>query len=196
MTETVRLGGGLAITQHTAADGDTEHEAVRNALCVPTHRYRYPKVPGFDPIEFTPPLSDTVYGDGKALLEITTINDGPRYWIVRIDSSWVLDTEYGTPEEAFDVRGAIEHIAENLVLEFLSADADDYMSDTPCGSCDGSGCVTCAGTGCLLDFEGRGLNGEGGMPGFPAIDLSTGYSWSRIKVPPELEAAGAFAPTP
>ncbi len=64
--------------------------------------------------EFTPVLLGKVYGDGQQLLKLFPINERPRYWIVRIDSSCdrdqlcedllddiyeAIDEQFGTPPE-------------------------------------------------------------------------------------------------
>lgn len=36
----------------------------------------------------TPALVDKVFGDGRKLMWLTTINNRPNYWVVRVDSSW------------------------------------------------------------------------------------------------------------
>ncbi len=41
-----------------------------------------------DAINFVPRLLPTIYGDGRALFTIATINQRPAYWIIRACSTW------------------------------------------------------------------------------------------------------------
>lgn len=43
--------------------------------------------------EFTPFLLNKVHGDGQQLLLLFPINERPRYWVVRVDSSCTRDDE-------------------------------------------------------------------------------------------------------
>ena len=99
-------GLGAALRQ-VAAD-DSGHEALRARLSVPTTRYLW--VPE-DAITFTPPLSDAIYGDGRALLCLTTLYDRPACWFVRVDSRWAED-------DCTDIYEYADLITANLALEF------------------------------------------------------------------------------
>lgn len=60
--------------------------------------------------EFTPALLDKKYGDGKRLLQLFPINERPRYWVVRVDSSFE-----DRSDEFFDMLGDIyEEIDEQF----------------------------------------------------------------------------------
>lgn len=62
---------------------------------------------------FTPALLNTVFGDGKKLVQLFPINERPRYWVIRVDSSCdsdsfhdicddvcdAIDEQFGTPDE-------------------------------------------------------------------------------------------------
>ncbi len=151
---------GLDIAHRVAGPEDKVHRRLREAVSVPVRRHLW--VPE-DAVEFTPALSDVVYGDGRALLAITTIHDRPRYWLVRIDSSWPLWLDPGLPggddEEMADY---CEHITENLRLEFGDGeprwDEDEWEDEE--------------------DPVAR----EYGLP-YPSIDLRDGYSWRRESWP-------------
>lgn len=52
-----------------------------------------------DAISFVPYLLPTIYGDGRALFTIGTINQRPAYWIIRACSTW------GTGSDTGDARG-------------------------------------------------------------------------------------------
>jgi len=46
---------------------------------------------------FTPRLLGPVFGDGKQLIRMTSINTRPAFWVVRIDSSWNLGNTDNPP---------------------------------------------------------------------------------------------------
>lgn len=123
-------------------------------------------------ITFRPPLSNVVYGDGKALLAVTTIQDRPAYWTVRVDSAWVLSSRDRKPDGAFDIDQIIVTIMDNLALEFGDSTPERYIVsyDELCPECEGGGCFDCHGTGNLLEDE---------VPDYPAINMQDGYSWGR-----------------
>ena len=135
-----------------ALDSDPIQAGIREALCVPTKRCLW--TPD-DEIEFTPPLSNTIYGDGKALLGVSTIYDRPAFWIVRIDGGWVTESDFPRGD-GMDVREAIEEITECLYDEFGNGEP-------------------------LEDDEDPAIR-EYGFP-FPAINLQDGFHWFRIDWP-------------
>ena len=64
---------------------------------------------------FKPALLGYVYGDGRALFALSTINQRPRYWIIRGDSSWQcgLDREDADgPEFAELTDGILSDLEE------------------------------------------------------------------------------------
>lgn len=94
------------------------HEALRRAVCRPTLGYLW--VPG-EPISFTPALADTIYGDGRALIHISTIQSRPRYYVVRIDSGWYVDGDRDAPNCAPALSGLIGSICIDLARQFGTA---------------------------------------------------------------------------
>lgn len=67
-----------------------------------------------DAITFVPRLLPTIYGDGRALFTIATINQRPAYWIIRACSTWGsgMDREESTgpdfAEMTDDILTALE----------------------------------------------------------------------------------------
>ena len=65
---------------------------------------------------FKPELLNKVYGDGQLLLQLFPINERPRYWVIRVDSSYwsdrdafceilddiydQIDEQFGSPDES------------------------------------------------------------------------------------------------
>jgi len=64
---------------------DRTHEKLR--LAVEKRERAHLWVPA-DAINFVPHLLPTIYGDGRALFTIATINQRPAYWIIRACSTW------------------------------------------------------------------------------------------------------------
>lgn len=92
-------------------DGEPAHKALRDKHSVPMTEHLW--VPE-DAVEFTPPLSNVVYGDGQALFGISTLNDRPRFWLFRGDSSWTTDGDNGSP----DISDFTDQLLGNLEIEF------------------------------------------------------------------------------
>lgn len=69
-----------------------------------------------DEIEFTPEIASEIIGDGKQILQITTISQRPQFWLIRIDSK--IDIEC----DEFD----IEQFVEKLEEEFGRADNEEF----------------------------------------------------------------------
>ena len=104
---------GLDIVQRQS-ESDL-HKRLGEALSVPTTRYLW--VPE-DAITFTPPLSAMVYGDGRAVLCLTTLQDRPACWYVRIDSRWDVGCPSFPDENAPYIGEYIDLVTENLAIEF------------------------------------------------------------------------------
>lgn len=64
---------------------DETHERLR--VAVEKRQRSYLWTPS-DAISFTPYLCPTIFGDGRALFTIATINQRPRYWVIRACSTW------------------------------------------------------------------------------------------------------------
>lgn len=110
----------------TLTEDSPVHAALRMAVCVPTKRYLW--TPS-DAIEFVPALCSTVFGDGRALLSFTTVNNRPAFYVVRIDSRWTIDDDRDPPEDAADVREFVDDICEALEDEFGRRDPDSEETD-------------------------------------------------------------------
>ena len=88
----------------------TTHEELRAAVEVEETSYLWVKG---DTPPFTPRLVDKVFGDGRRLLALSTLNQRPRYWVIRICSTW---TGWGW-ETVPEVEGApeISEMVEDLL---------------------------------------------------------------------------------
>ena len=100
------------------ASTDDLHKRLKAAVEVETTNYLW--VPA-DAITFVPPVLSTVYGDGRALFTISTINDRPAYWIVRGDSGWQVQ-DYHAPDDAPDFGDFTDDILTDLPERFIAAE--------------------------------------------------------------------------
>lgn len=131
---------------------DAIHSALAAAVCVPTERYLW--TPS-DAITFAPALSNTVYGDGRALMHITTINNRPAYYVVRVDSRWTIDMDRDIPDDAPAFVDFIDYTCERLEEEF----------------------------GCARGFDDDDEEIEQEPREWPAFDYGGGCMWGRARWP-------------
>jgi hypothetical protein len=123
-----------------------------------------------DAITFIPRVLPVIYGDGRALFALTTINQRPAYWIIRGDSAWGcgLDRESGDGPDFAEFSD-----------EFLT-DLEEAFGN---GRCSYSGTslfwprreriADCQCEECTDRFVAR----------WPMVDGGGGCSWSRIDWP-------------
>ncbi len=125
----VNAGAGAcvepAMARHTTriAGDDPIHAALKAAVEVPTEGYLWAQRH-----EFTPAVCSRIFGDGRALLALTTINSRPRYYVIRIDSSWEID-ESTAPKGAVSIRDHLDAIYDALEDDFGRAYNPDEESD-------------------------------------------------------------------
>lgn len=154
---------------------DYLHYALRAAVEVKTTRCLWTWA---DRITFKPMLCDTVWGDGRALFKLTTINNRPAFWIIRGDSGWSCDDGDGPEFVEFtdDILTALEgqfgsarcgYSGSSLYLEPEYRDCD---------------CDECSGP--YME-----------VAKWPMVDDDCGCSWSRMKWP-RLRARYTTVPHP
>lgn len=114
-----------------------------------------------DAITFIPRVLPTVFGDGRALFTLSTVNQRPAYWVVRGCSTWSEDdfSEHGDEiltalEEAFG-NGRCGYSGNNL---FQSKRERKKWCD--CDDC--------------LELP---------IARWPMVDGDGGYSWGRLDWP-------------
>lgn len=111
-----------------ASTDDPVHVALKAAIEVETRGWLW----GEDSM-FVPYVSDTIFGDGRALLLLQPLNTRPCYYIVRIDSSWVVSGDRWHPDKAPELWDYIDEIETELEYEFGNAcqrDEEDEEDDT------------------------------------------------------------------
>lgn len=128
-----------------------------------------------DAITFVPRVLPTIFGDGRALFTIATINQRPAYWVIRVCSTWGsgMDREDSTGpdfaemtddimtelEEAFG-RGRCGYSGNSLFWP-----KKERLRNCQCEECE--------------DRYSRAR--------WPMVDDEGGCSWSRIDWPKEFD---------
>lgn len=129
-----------------------------------------------DAIRFTPRVLPMIYGDGRALFTLATINQRPAYWVIRACSTWTsgLDRDDG---EGPDFAEMTDEILTGL---------EDAFGRGRCGYSGNSLFYPrrerrrwCKCEECDDNWRAR----------WPAVDGDGGCSWSRIDWPEGFEVA-------
>lgn len=147
------------------ADGDATHAKLKAA--VEKKRTMYLWVPG-DSRPFKPALLPVIYGDGRALFRITTINQRPAYWVIRACSTW-----RGTNMDPSPNFG-------NFTDEILT-DLEEAFGQGRCGY---------SGTSLFLPRRERMQEcqceecSDRFVARWPMVDAEGGCSWGRMNWPP------------
>lgn len=102
------------------ADGEPVHERLRKAVVRRVVSCLW--VAGDTP-PFKPALLGTVYGDGRALFTLMTLNQRPRYWVIRADSRWGCGLDRN--------RSDGPDFAE--ISDEILSDLEAYFGDGRCG---------------------------------------------------------------
>lgn len=154
------------------ADDDPLHKRLRRAIERRVTSYLW--VRGDTP-PFRPALLGTVYGDGRALFALATINQRPRYWVIRGDSRWSCDLD------TKNARGPqFSELSDGILTEL-----EDYFGNGRCGY---------SGSSLFLPKYERIRNcqcedcSDGKYRArWPMVDGSDGCSWSRMDWPSGFE---------
>lgn len=176
---------------------DRVHLRLKAAIEVPTTRCLW--IPA-DAITFTPRVLTKVYGDGRALFTLSTINNRPAYWVIRGDSGWDC-AESGAPDDAPDFRDFTDEILTDLEEEFGNArcgysGANLYLQPDERG-CD---CEQCTDS---TIAEWPEVDGDGGCSwgrmdwpdGFQVIEHPWARAWNLLAPTIETGAANGTAPS-
>jgi hypothetical protein len=158
----------ISMPDSRLATDDLVHVRLRKAVERQTTSYLWIKG---DTPPFRPALSPLVYGDGRSLFAFTTLNQRPRYWVIRGDSRWGCDYDY-EDSKGPEIRELSDDIMTDLEEQFGS------------GRCSYSGSSlfwpkyerirSCRCEECI-DGQSRAR--------WPMVDGSGGCSWGRMKWP-------------
>jgi hypothetical protein len=153
------------------ADGDAIHAKLKRAIEKREKSYLW--VPEHS-ITFVPRVLPTIYGDGRALFAIATINQRPAYWVIRTCSTW------GSGMDRGDSSGP--DFAE--MTDQVMTDLEDAFGRGRCGYSGNSlfwpkkeRILNCQCEDCTDQFRAR----------WPMVDDDGGCSWSRIDWPKGFE---------
>ena len=148
---------------------DKTHMLLKGAIEVWTRSYLW--VPGDTP-NFKPALCDNIYGDGRALFALATINQRPRYYVIRGDSGWTCDLDRDSPWPEIAETNFGEHVDE-----ILTALEEQF----------GSGRCGYSGSSLFWPAPDRHCNCEECedpyVAEWPVVDDEGGCSWGRLRWP-------------
>lgn len=128
-----------------------------------------------DAITFTPRVLPTVFGDGRALFTLATINQRPAYWVIRACSTWSSGYECGAA---------------------IGSDFGDHTDEILTALEEAFGNGRCGYSGCNLFFPKRERIkyckceecSDGSFRArWPMVDGDGGCSWSRMDWPNGFE---------
>lgn len=132
------------------------HRKLRETVCRRTKRYLW--VPE-DAVTFKPALSNRIFGDGRALMGLSTMNQRPKFYILRVDSQWEIGTDMQAPDDAVEFAEYVDAICFALEDEFGRGGYDD-----------GSG-------------EKETARERNRRRAWPAFDDNGGCTWWRVNWP-------------
>lgn len=159
------------ITSRQAGDDET-HKRLVAAIEVPHSAYLW--VPA-DSIDFTPRVLPIIYGDGRALFRITTINDRPAWWMIRGCSTW------GCCDDRDDAAGPdFGELTDDILT-----DMEDAFGNARCGYSGSS--LRHSRAERIQWCQCDDCDDEETLSSFPEVDGSGGCSWSRVDWPVGFE---------
>lgn len=150
---------------------DAIHDRLRKVLEKPQTSYLW--IPEHS-IKFTPRLLPVICGDGRALFAMTTINQRPRYWIIRGCSTWGCgsDREDSTGPDFIEV-------ADDLLTEL-----EDAFGNGRCGYSGNS--LFWPRRERIQNCKCEECDEKGWKARWPMVDAEGGCSWSRMDWPAEF----------
>lgn len=157
------------ITVSAIDPADTVHQRLVAAIEVPERSYLWTPA---HTIEFTPRVLPRIFGDGRALFTLATINQRPAYWVVRACSTWGcgMDREDSTGPD-------FGEMSDEVLTEL-----EEAFGNGRCGY-EGSSLFwpkserSCECEECQDEYVAR----------WPEVDGYGGCSWSRLDWPEGFE---------
>jgi hypothetical protein len=159
---------------------DAIHKQLATLIEIPTTSYLW--VPA-DAVTFTPRVLPIIYGDGRALFTIGTLNQRPRYWVIRGDSRW---TTYGDSIPYDEAPEPVEFVE---LIDYILPDMEERFGRAQCGYCGQSLSMYSADDLPHCDRESCDAADtlEAGCD-WPAVDDNGGCHWSRMDWPADIAA--------
>ncbi|HEY0125013.1 MAG TPA: hypothetical protein VGC14_25265 [Rhizobium sp.] len=150
-------------------ENDEVHARLVEAIEKPESAYLWD--PAYT-IEFTPRVLPLVYGDGRALFTLATINQRPAYWVIRGCSTWGCDMDRG------DATGP----GFGELTDDILTDLEEQFGSGRCGY---------QGESLFYPKDERHCDCEecqdDYVASWPEVDGYGGCSWSRSDWPPGFE---------
>lgn len=161
--------GSVSDTQQTRdGSADPVHAKLRRAVEKRERAYLW--VPS-DAITFVPRLLPTIYGDGRALFTLATINQRPAYWIIRACSTWGCgDDRENSPGPDF------VEMADDILFAL-----EDAFGDGRCGYSGNS--LFFPKKERIEDCQCEDCSDGSYIARWPMVDGYGGCSWSRMDWP-------------
>lgn len=159
----------MKLTEAQRRDGssDSIHKKLRRAIEKRERAYLWVSA---DAITFVPRLSPIIYGDGRALFTIATINQRPAYWVIRTCSTWSC---------GYDRENSVGPDFAEMTDDIMT-DLEDHFGTGRCGYSGNSlfwpkreRIRDCQCEECSDRFKAR----------WPMVDDCGGCSWSRCDWP-------------
>jgi hypothetical protein len=163
------------VSQQAVGTADRIH--ARLVKCVEKRARAFLWTPA-DAINFVPRVLPKVYGDGRALFSLTTINQRPAYWVIRVCSTW---------GNAYDERETTGPDFGEMTDDILT-DLEESFGSGLCGYSGNSlfqrrrdRLAWCKCEECRSNFVAK----------WPMVHGSGGCLWSRMRWPKEFAAEAA-----
>lgn len=147
---------------------DPIHQRLRKAIEKRERAYLW--VPA-DAITFVPRLLPTIYGDGRALFTISTINQRPAYWVIRACSTWGSGFDRGDP-----AGPDFAEMSDDIMTEL-----EETFGRGRCGYSRNS--LFWPKKERLLNCQCEECSDRHAKARWPMVDDEGGCSWSRIDWP-------------
>lgn len=159
------------LKEHAA---DEVHERLRKKVEKRQESYLWTPA---DMVTFTPRLLPIYYGDGRALFTLATINQRPRYWIIRGCSTW------GCGMDREDSEGP--DIVE--LIDDIMAALEDAFGRGRCGYSGNS--LFWPRRERLRNCQCEECDERRWQAKWPMVDGEGGCSWSRMDWPEGFDTA-------
>lgn len=148
--------------------GDRTHQKLMKTIEKRQHAYLWtPK----HTITFIPRLLPTIFGDGRALFTISTINQRPAYWVVRGCSTWGcgLDRDASPGLDIVDI------------IDILLTDLEEHFGRGRCSESGSS--LFRPKKERMINCQCEECSDRYSTAKWPMVDDHGGCSWSRIDWP-------------
>ena len=160
----------MADTEPTRRDASDDPVHARLCRAVEKRESSYLWVPS-QSIKFVPRVLPVIYGDGRALFTLSTLNQRPAYWVIRACSSWGC----GSDRESATGPDFVE------MTDQIMTDLEDHFGRGRCGYSGNS--LFWPKYERIQNCRCEECTDRYGTARWPMVDSYGGCSWSRIDWP-------------